>query len=160
MISIIIASRDGTIPSLSLDGNYEIISVAGIKGVSRARNLGASQASGNILLFDDDDIDLCGSLNELEYSPCNWWQPTYLNGTMDWYSTASIIGINMMGSGPVIAVRKDLFFQVGGYKNMPWEDVNLHLRLKKISEPGTMNVIATVKRPFEQLSYIRSNNAR
>ena len=148
MISIIIASRNGIVPSLNLDGNYEVISSA-IKGISKARNAGAKLASGSILLFDDDDIDLCGSLNEMEYSPCNWWQPTYINGTNDFYTGIMTIGINIFNSGPVVGVRKDLFEQVGGYKNVNHEDTDLSFRLSKYGPPGLMNIVATVKRPFK-----------
>ena len=62
MISIIIASRDGTVPNLQLEGNYEVLSVTGGNHVSEARNKGASSAKGDILLFDDDDINLSGNL--------------------------------------------------------------------------------------------------
>ena len=154
MISIIIASRNGTIPNLNLEGNYEVLSVTGGNHVSEARNKGASSAKGDILLFDDDDISLSGNLYGLEDTGFDWWIPTYINGTMDAYSTVNIVAMNITG-GPVIAVRKSVFDSIGGYKSIPWEDANLIMRLSRISRHGTMNVVAVVKRPFTQLGTLR-----
>lgn len=74
MISIVVASRDGELDfEVNSDIDHEIIVVKGFENVSKARNLGAKRAEGDILVFLDDDCLLSENyLSKVEKSMENY----------------------------------------------------------------------------------------
>ncbi|RLE49501.1 MAG: glycosyltransferase family 2 protein, partial [Candidatus Methanomethylicota archaeon] len=122
------------------------------KGVGGARNDGAREAKGRILVFtdadvvfpknwleriisyfekDDDIIAVCGPDEPLEHSGKLLALYKLINGFSKVLYKIGIVGTR----GTNTAVRKDIFFKIGGYTDYPLcDDVELGLRLKKLGK--------------------------
>jgi hypothetical protein len=90
------------------------------------RNLGAKEATGDLLLFVDDDAELHGDLGYFRTRPLHerWWTASsYSDGTDDpstramaaWWTFAGNLGIWSGTVGAFIACRRELFDRVGGF---------------------------------------------
>ena len=148
-------------------GADELI-VQGGRGLARARNRGAEHASGEILVFLDDDVHLEGSLDALRARPPSevWWIPRWADGTEGDAYTARMVGwLNTMGSfgmfpasvGPFLGVRRNVFHAVGGYSTRAiHEDTELARRLHDRGFRPTVlpGVTAWILRPFSSMGKI------
>lgn len=156
-ISIIVPSLSNKYGHMP-DGDYELILSDADCRVD-ARNIGAMNSSGDILLFVDDDMDLYGNLNYLENdSEHDWWKPTYVNAGLDGHTSFSSIIINSFraGGGPTIAIRKDLFYNIGMYRNVWMEDTDLRSRLLEEGlKPGNMHLTCVIRKPFTRFPILR-----
>jgi glycosyltransferase involved in cell wall biosynthesis len=125
------------------------------------RNIGARRASGEILVFCDDDIILAGNLNWLRWRPAAevWWPVAdYVDETGDAFSATMAGWLNFWihmkvapGLGPVVAVRRVAWQAVGGYSEEDvHEDTSFVRKLYEAfgSFANPMPVHAGVHRPF------------
>ncbi|MGD0588393.1 MAG: glycosyltransferase [Thermoplasmata archaeon] len=111
-----------------LPSGHEFIVVTALGGAAHARNIGAARATGDVLVFVDDDVQLVTDWNWDEWLKWDWqfaiaelyWPAPTVNGfTMRFESTlldilTSVFGYKMFMSG-FAAVRREVFEAVGGY---------------------------------------------
>ena len=119
----------------------------GVQGISRARNTGARDANGDVLVFADADVlmpksmlleicsvmsdaDCVGGGADVEYRPKRRSMRIYLG---IW----RILGrLTDMVQGSTQFCRKEMFEEVGGYDEKAWigEDVDFYWALKKYAK--------------------------
>jgi len=161
-ISIIVPTLSGKHGRMP-DGDYEIILSDTYCRVD-ARNIGAMNSSGDILVFVDDDMDLYGNINRIERdTEHNWWKPTYMNVGLDGHTALSALVMNSFrnSGGPCIAIRKDLFYEIGMYNNVWMEDTDLRNRLLEDgNEPGNMHMTVLIRKPFTRFPILKRSLAR
>lgn len=142
-------------------GADEAVIQTGGGGIAHAKNLGASHARGEVLLFVDNDVHLRGSLAPLSNPPASeqFWLPRAFRGRAGgFYSTLGCLFINWVyrndlwpfGIGPFQAIRSEVFREIGGFRpEVSFEDLNLDLRLWQASRAwGHLPVEVDVLRPF------------
>ena len=114
-ISIVVPTRDCTQQLAFPAGADEVIlQEAGPR--AQAANVGARRATGDILVFQDDDLILAGNLNWLRWRPLKevWWPcGKYVDHTGDPFSVQMAgmmnfgIGMGLAHTiGPVVAVHR------------------------------------------------------
>lgn len=141
-------------------GADEALLVGGNDGQAHAKNVGASKASGSILVFLDDDVRVEGSLECLRRAPSDerWWSATYRDGTGDPYTqrmvaavnVAARLGMHIASIGPFLALRRELFERVGGFgEEELHEDTGAARRLGEAgARLSLLPLTVTLYRPF------------
>lgn len=136
MHSIIIAGRDA-----------EIITVLDVKGIGKARNQGARDAKGSILVFLDADCtvseNFINDIWNMAYNcsnfggGCKWIKPTHYSiGVIAFAISMAIFEIRNRVTMGSFWVKRAVFDSLGGFN----EDDDIHLdydfstRLKKLAE--------------------------
>ncbi len=144
----------------SVDGTADVAHARGavvvnepVQGISRARNAGAREASGEVLVFVDADVILpenllllvhdamsdricVGGGADVEYRPRRVLVRAYLRM---W----RILGrMTDMVQGATQFCRKDVFEEIGGYDETAWigEDVDFYWALKRYAKRRGMTV--------------------
>ncbi len=142
----------------SLRGNFHIrlLKLGARQGVQAARNAGARAASGDILMFLDDDDEWAptkceAQLKLYQTNPAVGWTYTGLlafdetsdqrrllhrsTGHLSGWVWPDILFRNFVGVTSALAVRRDLFERVGGFDPLlpAMQDYDLFVRLAKIS---------------------------
>jgi len=138
LISVIIplADRESSARlEKTFTGADEIVRVRRITPVARARNQGAKKASCDNLLFLDADMDLNGlDLKKLEGFDYDLGTAYYTSPVTD---DAGIIATQniyaMFGhphayAGGFMYVRRRVFFEVGGFRDVPLSDIEFGQR--------------------------------
>ncbi len=147
-------SDDGT-AAVALERGAKIIHEP-MRGVAHARNSGARNADGDVLVFIDADVivppnllnEICvvmcdpacvGGAVDVEYRPQRLSTKFYLQA---WRLLARLAG---MAQGPTQFCRHSAFEALGGYDPQVWigEDVDFYWSLKKFAkaESGTVRLI-------------------
>ena len=154
-------SRDG---SLHVAESLTDIAITGPRGRARQMNLGASQASGEVLLFLHCDTRLPEDADE-------WVRDALLGNGYRW----GRFDVRLSGSHPMFSViaramnwrsrltriatgdqaifiARDLFRELGGYADIPlMEDVEICKRLRRAGKPASLgNPVVTSSRRWEQ----------
>ncbi|MGA8709983.1 MAG: glycosyltransferase family A protein [Thermoplasmata archaeon] len=114
--------------SKMLPRGSEFIVVTALGGAAHARNIGAAKATGEVLVFVDDDVQLVTDWNWAEWLTWDWqfaiaelyWPASGVNVLMMRLESTllniltSVFGYKMFMSG-FAAVRREAFEAVGGY---------------------------------------------
>ena len=117
-----------------------------VQGIARARNAGAGNANGDVLVFVDADVQLptallaeihtamsapacVGGAVDVEYRPKRGFIRFYLRA---WRILARLTG---MAQGATQFCRKSVFDEMGGYDEKAWigEDADFFWALKKLA---------------------------
>jgi hypothetical protein len=140
MISVIVPARPGERPDLShLTGYDEVIIETCAGGAGHARNVGASKAKGDLLVFIDTDSVVRGDLRSLDMTQHDFW-------TAGWFSPRAntlytVVGCHWSNAiprifrypftiGPFFVVRASAFHEVGGMRlDVLFDDLDLGRRL-------------------------------
>lgn len=158
-VSIIIPARDPeSDPPPTPTGALEIIMQGGPGGPAAGRNIGALRALGDILLFMDDDVAVKGDLAWFEDRPASeqWWLlGRYEDATGDPRTKETVdhanelIRMGLPGAPSCIVVRRDAFFDIGGYdRDKYFEDGDFACRLFNRYHKGIASpLVGTILRP-------------
>ena len=138
-------SRDGTAVIAQRKGARVVHEAS--QGISKARNTGARNAGGDVLVFVDADVAVPPAILEairdamsnpscvgggvdVEYRPRRRSMRLYLGG---WKVLSRLLG---MVQGATQFCRRTAFEQVGGYDETAWigEDVDFYWALKKLAK--------------------------
>ncbi len=138
-------------------------------GRARQMNIGAQAATGAVLIFlhadtlVDDDFD--GALDAIDVEANGWGRfKVRLSGGRFIYRCIETL-MNMRSQLTAIAtgdqaifVNRTLFFQVGGFADMPlMEDIDLSRKLRKIAPPRCMDeTVVTSSRRWEENGVART----
>lgn len=144
-------SGDGT-AAVARDKGATVVH-EGEQGVARARNTGARQAEGDVLVFVDadvivppellheiqiamDDPACVGGAVDVDYRPKRLSMRIYLRG---WRLLARLTG---MAQGATQFCRRSVFEEVGGYDEGAWigEDVDFYWGLRKFAKARNRTV--------------------
>ncbi len=135
-----------------------------VQGIARARNSGAHNAEGDVLVFIDADVIVPPNLLEVIYAAMS--DPTCVGGAADveyrpqriimrlylgaWRILAHLTG---MAQGPTQFCRKSIFEQLVGYDEKAWigEDVDFYWGLKKFAR-ASKRTARFIRRPRVQPS--------
>ena len=130
-----------------------------VRGIARARNVGARHAEGDVLVFVDADVVLpptvlhavhvamsdpgcVGGGVDVEYRPERPFVGLYLRC---WRLLARLTG---MVQGATQFCRRDVFDQAGGYDEKAWigEDVDFYRALRRLAR-GTGRSVRLIRSP-------------
>jgi rSAM/selenodomain-associated transferase 2 len=144
--------------------------VVGPRGRAKQMNLGAAQASGDVLLFlhadtllpPDAPAALDAALADVQVT---WGRfDVRIDGAPSLLAVVSaLMNLRSRWSGiatgdQAIFVRRDVFQRVGGFPDQPlMEDVELSKRLRKLSRPACLRQrVVTSGRRWEQRGVLRT----
>ncbi len=135
-----------------------------VQGIARARNTGARDAEGDVLVFVDADVNMPDALLEaiheamrdpacvgggvdVDYRPVRLSMRLYVRA---WRLLARLTG---MVQGATQFCRKGVFEQVGGYDEKVWigEDVDFYWSLKRYAKKSDV-VVRFIRSPRVQPS--------
>jgi glycosyltransferase involved in cell wall biosynthesis len=142
-------STDDSIERTRKFNGVKIFQITGYCNAAIARNIGAKEASGDVLFFIDGDNEiipefLLGVYNETEGLLLSFvsGQLVFYNYTIDWkladktYYFRNLVKDKVMTftAGGIFLIKKEIWYQVGGMKNALDinEDIDLGLRLAKL----------------------------
>jgi glycosyltransferase involved in cell wall biosynthesis len=172
-------STDGTIPIARLGSDILVENESGERQtISIGRNRGAAAARGRILMFinadtiidsiDDflTDITRVAAIEEISGVTCNVGVHRELERPIDrishsmfnmYFRMLNIIGLGM-GRGECQIVRRELFFDIGGYNEhiAAGEDFDLFVRLRKRGKIAFLkkHMVRESPRRYRQLGYL------
>ncbi len=124
-----------------------------VQGISTARNTGASNASGDVLVFVDADVAMPKSVLVAIYEAVS--DPSCVGGGVDgeyrprrilvriYLRTWRVLArVTDMVQGATQFCRKDVFDQIGGYDESVWigEDVDFYWDMKKYARRNRSHV--------------------
>ena len=160
-VTFIMATRKAEGPNIAriigmLPRGCEFIVSTVPGGAAHARNVAAQKATGNILVFFDDDVQWTTDWNWDEwdrrvwdFAVAEWYSPGPMSGPFSargpWMRMGCaalnilnrVLHYNLTMSG-FTAMRRNVFFAVGGYAtDTTFEEPNLTMRLRRSGYRGT-----------------------
>ncbi|MFM1895936.1 MAG: hypothetical protein RLZZ385_1010 [Pseudomonadota bacterium] len=160
-------SRDG---SLRVAEHLSDIAIIGRRGRARQMNLGASQASGDLLVFLHADTELPADADsvlpaalaasgrrwgrfDVRFSGRHWMLPVIATA-MNWRSRLTGVATG----DQVICIERELFREIGGYADIPlMEDIEICKRLRHQHRPCCLTArVLTSSRRWESAGVWRT----